>query len=124
MVRIMRLPLSLAVALALLTGGVPAAFASSPDPAESPAPRLPETAEQIEARIDAERTEEEALRRIKQRFDELGIEIPVPHRVVFHRREGERESEELPAVPRLDVVRTAGAGRDADAVSPTHDEDD
>ena len=27
----------------------------------------------------------ELLRRIKNRFDELGIEIPFPHRTVFHR---------------------------------------
>lgn len=27
----------------------------------------------------------ELLRRIKQRFDELGIEIPFPHRTVYHR---------------------------------------
>lgn len=31
----------------------------------------------------------ELLRRIKRRFDELGIEIPFPHRTVFHRYEGE-----------------------------------
>jgi small conductance mechanosensitive channel len=29
----------------------------------------------------------EMLRRIKMRFDELGIEIPFPHRTVFHRSE-------------------------------------
>ena len=29
----------------------------------------------------------ELLRRIKNRFDELGIEIPFPHRTVFHRLE-------------------------------------
>jgi small conductance mechanosensitive channel len=29
----------------------------------------------------------ELLRRIKQRFDELGIEIPFPHRIVYHRGE-------------------------------------
>lgn len=29
----------------------------------------------------------EMLRRIKKRFDELGIEIPFPHRVVYHRSE-------------------------------------
>jgi small-conductance mechanosensitive channel len=27
----------------------------------------------------------ELLRRIKNRFDKLGIEIPYPHRTVFHR---------------------------------------
>ncbi len=30
----------------------------------------------------------ELLRRIKKKFDELGIEIPFPHRTIFHRREG------------------------------------
>lgn len=29
----------------------------------------------------------ELLRRIKNRFDELGIEIPFPHRTVYHRNE-------------------------------------
>jgi small-conductance mechanosensitive channel len=29
----------------------------------------------------------ELLRRIKKKFDELGIEIPFPHRTVFHRFE-------------------------------------
>jgi small conductance mechanosensitive channel len=29
----------------------------------------------------------ELLRRIKRRFDELGIEIPFPHRTVYHRHE-------------------------------------
>ncbi len=29
----------------------------------------------------------ETLRRIKMRFDELGIEIPLPHRIVFERKE-------------------------------------
>jgi small conductance mechanosensitive channel len=29
----------------------------------------------------------EMLRRIKRKFDELGIEIPFPHRVIFHRSE-------------------------------------
>ncbi len=28
------------------------------------------------------------LRRIKKRFDELRIEIPYPHQVVYHRYEG------------------------------------
>ena len=32
----------------------------------------------------------ELLRRIKRRFDELGIEIPFPHRTVYHRQEGAR----------------------------------
>ena len=31
----------------------------------------------------------ELLRRIKRRFDELGIEIPFPHRTVYHRRQDE-----------------------------------
>jgi len=37
----------------------------------------------------------EMLRRIKNRFDELGIEIPVPHRVVLHREPGERPVEKF-----------------------------
>jgi small conductance mechanosensitive channel len=36
----------------------------------------------------------EMLRRIKNRFDELGIEIPLPHRVIFERKE-----EQLPPSP-------------------------
>jgi small conductance mechanosensitive channel len=36
----------------------------------------------------------EMLRRIKNRFDELGIEIPLPHRVIF-----ERKDEQLPPSP-------------------------
>jgi len=28
------------------------------------------------------------MRRLKNRFDELGIEIPFPHRTIFHRHEG------------------------------------
>ncbi len=31
----------------------------------------------------------ELLRRIKKRFDELGIEIPFPHRTVYHRTDGD-----------------------------------
>jgi small conductance mechanosensitive channel len=31
----------------------------------------------------------ELLRRIKRRFDELGIEIPFPHRTVYNRSEPE-----------------------------------
>lgn len=31
----------------------------------------------------------EMLRRIKRRFDELGIEIPFPHRTIYHRQEQE-----------------------------------
>jgi moderate conductance mechanosensitive channel len=34
------------------------------------------------------RVKRELLRRIKRRFDELGIEIPFPHRTVFHRMDG------------------------------------
>ncbi len=33
----------------------------------------------------------EMLRRIKNKFDELGIEIPFPHRTVFYRREAESQ---------------------------------
>lgn len=32
----------------------------------------------------------EMLRRIKNRFDELGIEIPFPHRTIYHRYEGQQ----------------------------------
>jgi small conductance mechanosensitive channel len=35
----------------------------------------------------------ELLRRIKRRFDELGIEIPFPHRTVYHRTEEAVEGE-------------------------------
>lgn len=35
----------------------------------------------------------EMLRRIKNRFDELGIEIPFPHRTVYHRHEGNGAAE-------------------------------
>lgn len=31
----------------------------------------------------------ELLRRIKKEFDRLGIEIPFPHRTVYHRYEGD-----------------------------------
>lgn len=37
----------------------------------------------------------EMLRRIKNRFDELGIEIPFPHRTVYHRYEPNGQSEAL-----------------------------
>jgi small-conductance mechanosensitive channel len=30
------------------------------------------------------------LRRLKNRFDELDIEIPFPHRTVYHRTDSER----------------------------------
>lgn len=33
----------------------------------------------------------ELLRRIKNRFDELGIELPFPHRTLYHRYENEAE---------------------------------
>jgi small conductance mechanosensitive channel len=39
----------------------------------------------------------ELLRRIKRRFDDLGIEIPFPCRTVYHRREGETETKEREA---------------------------
>ena len=39
----------------------------------------------------------EMLRRIKRRFDEMGIEIPYPHRTVFHRHElGVQEQLDIP----------------------------
>ena len=37
----------------------------------------------------------ELLRRIKNRFDELGIELPFPHRTVYHRHEGNGATAEL-----------------------------
>lgn len=37
----------------------------------------------------------ELLRRIKKRFDELGIEIPYPHRTIYHRQEGPGPPREL-----------------------------
>lgn len=39
----------------------------------------------------------ELLRRIKNRFDELGIEIPFPHRTVYHRQEAEGATAEAVA---------------------------
>jgi small conductance mechanosensitive channel len=36
----------------------------------------------------------ELLRRIKNRFDELGIELPFPHRTIYHRHESEGASSE------------------------------
>jgi small conductance mechanosensitive channel len=36
----------------------------------------------------------ELLRRIKNKFHELGIEIPHPHRTVYHRYDGARDAEE------------------------------
>jgi len=47
------------------------------------------------------------LRRIKKRFDELGIEIPFPHRTVYHRYE-----EGVPPVAQTDKSEptTSGAG--------------
>jgi small-conductance mechanosensitive channel len=38
----------------------------------------------------------ELLRRIKRRFDELGIEIPFPHRTVYNRNEPEPRRLEQP----------------------------
>jgi small conductance mechanosensitive channel len=35
----------------------------------------------------------EMLRRIKRRFDELGIEIPFPHRTVFHHHAEESDTQ-------------------------------
>jgi small-conductance mechanosensitive channel len=46
----------------------------------------------------------EMLRRIKNRFDELGIQIPYPHRSVYHHYPNGAASEEFPEV---------GAGRKA-----------
>lgn len=43
----------------------------------------------------------ELLRRIKRRFDELGIEIPFPHRTVFHRAEPGSGFGEMPMPPRI-----------------------
>ena len=37
------------------------------------------------------RVKREMLRRTKRRFDELGIEIPFPHRTVYHRYEAETD---------------------------------
>lgn len=37
----------------------------------------------------------EMLRRIKNKFDALGIEIPFPHRTTYYRFEGSKESDEL-----------------------------
>ena len=40
------------------------------------------------------------LRRIKKKFDELGIEIPFPHRTVYHRyEEGEAPPEQIASPP-------------------------
>ena len=36
----------------------------------------------------------EMLRRIKKKFDELGIEIPFPHRTLYHRHESNKEPDE------------------------------
>jgi len=37
----------------------------------------------------------EMLRRIKKKFDELGIEIPFPHRTLYHRHESNTEPDKL-----------------------------
>ncbi len=49
--------------------------------------------------LDRWKVKRELLRRIKLRFDELGIEIPFPHRTVFHRGFGSSEPPE--SEPRL-----------------------
>jgi small conductance mechanosensitive channel len=36
----------------------------------------------------------EMLRRVKNRFDELGIEIPFPHRTIYHRYESGQQPED------------------------------
>ncbi len=41
----------------------------------------------------------ELLRRIKRRFDELGIEIPFPQRTVYHRREDRPKDDEMSPFP-------------------------
>jgi small conductance mechanosensitive channel len=41
----------------------------------------------------------ELLRRIKNKFDELGIEIPFPHRTVYHRRDDAAALEVPPSIP-------------------------
>jgi small conductance mechanosensitive channel len=38
-------------------------------------------------------------RRIKQRFDKLGIEIPYPHQKLVIEREGKHPAEDLPGAP-------------------------
>jgi small conductance mechanosensitive channel len=45
----------------------------------------------------------EMLRRIKRRFDELGIEIPFPHRTVYH-RQADEPAERLPRDERRHVA--------------------
>jgi small conductance mechanosensitive channel len=45
----------------------------------------------------------ELLRRIKNRFDELGIELPFPHRTLYHRHES---AAELPPAP-SDIKKVA-----------------
>jgi len=50
----------------------------------------------------------ELLRRIKNRFDELGIEVPFPHRTVFHRTErGEPFPSAEPADGPARILRTS-----------------
>lgn len=48
----------------------------------------------------------ELLRRIKRRFDELGIEIPMPHRMIYHRTE---EDGAIPGVGRESEQRKKSA---------------
>lgn len=47
----------------------------------------------------------ELLRRIKNRFDELGIEIPFPHRTIYHRHEQDQSSD-------ADVLAPLSGGSD------------
>lgn len=47
----------------------------------------------------------EMLRRIKKKFDELGIEIPFPHRTVYHRYDGGVPEEGPRAGPRGPIPR-------------------
>jgi small conductance mechanosensitive channel len=51
----------------------------------------------------------ELLRRIKRRFDELGIEIPFPHRTVYHR--GEESGERSMGQPQSGEDQIAWAAR-------------
>lgn len=50
----------------------------------------------------------EMLRRIKNRFDELGIEIPFPHRTIYHRYEADGASEPLASASRLQAMESRG----------------
>ncbi len=57
----------------------------------------------------------EMLRRIKRRFDELGIEIPFPHRTVFHRWEDGGDGSNGHSD---DALRAVAQGREVGAGSP------